>query len=327
MLCTNCGTEFEGKFCPKCGTPAVPTTAPDSMELTVEQPVVEDEQPEALVTSEDVPRWKKALKNIFDLPGIVGIALALLYMLSTFEKNRGVPLTTAIGVFTVMAVTYWGLCKGIAKLSHVIKQKKLHRRELRAEQEKIKTSKGKTDWQNAACSAEWETRQPPTAPRELPYGFSIKEMDKIYPAYGKNNRTGFAAFISNRFRLTLDQANEIVDAYAEMFPNKPEPSSKEMLARAVRLGFTNPPISQRTIMQEKYRAAEKARIAENKLNKIPMCPKCKSTSIQPDNGKFHLGRAIVGDTLLGSGGAVMGLTHGKKVPMICLNCGHRWKLK
>ena len=78
----------------------------------------------------------------------------------THLKNRGVPLTTAIGVFTVMAVTCWGLCKGIAKLSHVIKQKKLHRRELRAEQEKIKTSKGKTDWQNAACSAEWETRQP-----------------------------------------------------------------------------------------------------------------------------------------------------------------------
>lgn len=79
--------------------------------------------------------------------------------------------------------------------------------------------------------------------------------------------------------------------------------------------------------REASKEVAKQRFAENKLNKIPMCPKCGSTSIQPDNGKFHLGRAIVGDTLLGSGGSVMGLTHGKKVPMICLNCGHRWKLK
>lgn len=77
---------------------------------------------------------------------------------------------------------------------------------------------------------------------------------------------------------------------------------------------------------EAAKKAAKAQIVENKMNHVPMCPKCHSTSIQADNGKFHLGRAIVGDALL-RGGAVMGLTHGKNVPMVCLHCGHKWTLK
>ena len=129
----------------------------------------------------------------------------------------------------------------------------------------------------------------------------------------------FASFISNRFQLPFNQAKEIVLAYLKMFPNKPQPTVGQFMSAGLKLEATMPAVTSKTKV--------KARIDENKNNGVACCPKCGSTSIQPDNGKFHLGRAIVGDTLLGSGGAVMGLTHGKKVPMICLNCGHRWKLK
>ena len=167
------------------------------------------------------------------------------------------------------------------------------------------------------------------APRELPYGFSIEEMDKIYPVYGRGKRKYGAAYcISlNHPEIHHKQAKEIVDAYLAMFPEKPQPAFWQSFAYEATLEDQSPVLSPWEREKREKRTAEKARIAENKRNKIPMCPKCKSTSIQPDNGKFHLGRAIVGDTLLGSGGSVMGLTHGKKVSMICLNCGHRWKLK
>ena len=77
--------------------------------------------------------------------------------------------------------------------------------------------------------------------------------------------------------------------------------------------------------RERAKEAAKTQIQENKLNGVPMCPRCNSTSIQQNN-KFHLGRAALGDLLV-PGGAVMGLTHGKKIPMVCLNCGYKWSLK
>ncbi|HFD2049679.1 TPA: hypothetical protein ACF2DE_000344 [Clostridium perfringens] len=71
---------------------------------------------------------------------------------------------------------------------------------------------------------------------------------------------------------------------------------------------------------------EKERLKQLKKDKIPYCPKCKSTSITYQGKKISIGKAIVGGTLLGPGGTVLGGLSGKKGKVVCLNCGHKWKL-
>lgn len=61
-------------------------------------------------------------------------------------------------------------------------------------------------------------------------------------------------------------------------------------------------------------------------NKIPHCPKCRSTAISYESKKLSLGRAAVGGILAGPAGAVLGGVTSKKGYAVCLNCGKRWKI-
>lgn len=75
--------------------------------------------------------------------------------------------------------------------------------------------------------------------------------------------------------------------------------------------------------EKKY---QKERIAQLKRDKIPYCPKCKSTALTYTNKKLSVGRALTGGLLFGEGGAVLGGLSSKKGYVKCLNCGHSWKL-
>lgn len=55
------------------------------------------------------------------------------------------------------------------------------------------------------------------------------------------------------------------------------------------------------------------------------CPKCHSTSISYQD-KISVGRAVVGGTVAGGTGAVLGGLTGKKGYAVCLKCGKRWKI-
>lgn len=59
--------------------------------------------------------------------------------------------------------------------------------------------------------------------------------------------------------------------------------------------------------------------------KVARCPKCHSTSISYQD-KISVGRAVVGGTVAGGTGAVLGGLTGKKGYAVCLNCGKRWKI-
>lgn len=61
-------------------------------------------------------------------------------------------------------------------------------------------------------------------------------------------------------------------------------------------------------------------------SKVAKCPRCRSTSISYDTKKLSIGRALVGDTIAGAPGAVLGGLSSKKGYAVCLNCGKRWKL-
>lgn len=60
-------------------------------------------------------------------------------------------------------------------------------------------------------------------------------------------------------------------------------------------------------------------------SKVVKCPKCHSTSISYQD-KISIGRAIVGGTVAGKEGAVLGGLTGGKGYAVCLNCGKRWKI-
>ena len=76
--------------------------------------------------------------------------------------------------------------------------------------------------------------------------------------------------------------------------------------------------------------ARRQRLADNRANGIPMCPRCKSTAIQARDGRtFSLSQAMIGQALFGESGAAMGVNAGnrKKIEMVCLNCGRHWTMK
>lgn len=75
--------------------------------------------------------------------------------------------------------------------------------------------------------------------------------------------------------------------------------------------------------EKKY---QKDRIEQLKRDKIPYCPKCKSTSLTYQNKKLSIGRAFVGSFIGGDNGAILGGLSSKKGYVKCLNCGHQWKI-
>lgn len=70
---------------------------------------------------------------------------------------------------------------------------------------------------------------------------------------------------------------------------------------------------------------EKERLLRLKKEGIPYCPKCKSTSLTTTNKKLSVGRAAVGGVLLGGAGAILGGLTSKKVELLCMNCGNKFK--
>lgn len=82
-----------------------------------------------------------------------------------------------------------------------------------------------------------------------------------------------------------------------------------------------------TVQKLKDESAEKHR-KEN--DTAPHCPKCGSTSIQTvgnHHKSFSVGKAAAGAILAGGVGTLAGFAgkKGKKVDMICMNCGKKFK--
>lgn len=85
-------------------------------------------------------------------------------------------------------------------------------------------------------------------------------------------------------------------------------------------------IESKVSKRQKEKQYQKDRLEKLERDHIPYCPKCKSTSLTYENKKLSIGRAVVGGTLFGENGAILGGLTSKKGYVKCLNCGHRWKL-
>ena len=93
MKCSNCGREFEGNFCPRCGHPArqpqqreenmpaqaAPADAPAAQPYTAPTPA----EPKPYIAPATVPETKRKTNRL----AIAGFILALLVFLLTFMFN------------------------------------------------------------------------------------------------------------------------------------------------------------------------------------------------------------------------------------------------
>lgn len=93
MKCSNCGREFEGNFCPRCGHPArqpqqreenmpaqaAPADAPAAQPYTAPTPA----EPKPYIAPATVPETKRKTNRL----AIAGFVLALLVFLLTFMFN------------------------------------------------------------------------------------------------------------------------------------------------------------------------------------------------------------------------------------------------
>lgn len=75
------------------------------------------------------------------------------------------------------------------------------------------------------------------------------------------------------------------------------------------------------IEQKRREIAERRKIPPSKV----VCPRCGSDQFTAGNKKLSVGRAIVGNTLAGPVGAVLGGRSSKQIMVTCLNCGKSWK--
>lgn len=86
-------------------------------------------------------------------------------------------------------------------------------------------------------------------------------------------------------------------------------------------------------IKSEQKKAERERVKQLERDKIPMCPKCKSTSLTANKKGYGIGKGVVGG-LVGTAVAgpvgLLGLTAGnigaKKVRVTCLNCGNQFYL-
>lgn len=74
------------------------------------------------------------------------------------------------------------------------------------------------------------------------------------------------------------------------------------------------------------KAYQKERLKQLKRDKIPYCPRCKSTSLSAQKKGFGIGKAVIGASLTCSAlGLVGGNIGACKINVTCLNCGKRFK--
>lgn len=87
MKCSKCGNEFEGKFCPECGTPANAVSDSSADQNTPQQ--IQNQQP--LYQNPAVPTPKKKKKGCITAVIIVAVIVVLIIILIQSCGNRDTP--------------------------------------------------------------------------------------------------------------------------------------------------------------------------------------------------------------------------------------------
>ena len=96
------------------------------------------------------------------------------------------------------------------------------------------------------------------------------------------------------------------------------------LTDAIKYKISYEPI---VIEKSKSESINKPDIASQADNNQAICPRCGSTSLSANKKGFGMGKAVVGTLAFGViGGALAGSIGAKKIEVICLKCGKKFKV-
>ncbi|WP_418223577.1 hypothetical protein [Clostridium isatidis] len=147
----------------------------------------------------------------------------------------------------------------------------------------------------------------------------------IHIQYNENKKEGVFFYYSYN-----DIVKEFVNSVVKKINN---PEEELIIEEKEKIGIfqqLNKESKEQVAVQLEEKQKEKEKLAKYDKEGIPYCPKCHSTSVQyiERGKKLSVGRAIVGGTLFGQTGAVLGGLTSKKVKgkLKCLKCGHEWKI-
>lgn len=166
----------------------------------------------------------------------------------------------------------------------------------------------------------------------------LRNINDISYIEGVSNKAGFLYinFINSNGELKKEDIvfnyvyNDIVDEVVKGISNYlKNPDNPLVIKQKEKVGFfnqINKEAKKNVITKVEQDKEEKERLLKLQKEGVPYCPKCKSTSLTTTNKKLSLGRAAVGGVLLGGTGAVLGGLTSKKVELLCMNCGHKFKL-
>lgn len=168
---------------------------------------------------------------------------------------------------------------------------------------------------------------------EIPL-MSISDISYIE---GTSNKAGFLYinFINSNSELKKedvvfnyvynDIVEDVVRGILNYLQNPDEPLD---INKKEKVGFfnqINKEAKKQVVIKAEQNKEEKERLLKLQKEGVPYCPKCKSISLTTTNKKLSVGRAVVGGALLGGTGAVLGGLTSKKVELLCMNCGHKFK--
>ena len=165
----------------------------------------------------------------------------------------------------------------------------------------------------------------------------LSSINDISYIEGVSNKAGFLYinFINNNGEIKKEDIvfnyvyNDIVEEVVRGILNYLQnPSEPLIINQKEKVGFfnqVNKEAKKQVLTKTEQQKEEKERLLKLQKEGIPYCPKCKSTSLTTTNKKLSVGRAVVGGALLGGTGAVLGGLTSKKVELLCMNCGNKFK--
>lgn len=165
----------------------------------------------------------------------------------------------------------------------------------------------------------------------------LKNVNDISYTEGMSNKAGFLYiyFINGNEEVKREEIpfnyvyNDIVEEVVRGILNHlKNPDEVLVIEQKEKVGLfkqVNKEAKKQSIEKAEQKKEEKERLLKLQKEGIPYCPKCHSTSLTTTNKKLSVGRAAVGGALLGGTGAILGGLTSKKVELLCMNCGHKFK--
>ncbi|MDU7213018.1 hypothetical protein [Clostridium sp.] len=165
----------------------------------------------------------------------------------------------------------------------------------------------------------------------------LKNVNDISYTEGMSNKAGFLYiyFINGNEEVKKEEIpfnyvyNDIVEEVVRGILNHlKNPDEALVIEQKEKVGLfkqVNKEAKKQSIEKAEQKKEEKERLLKLQKEGIPYCPKCHSTSLTTTNKKLSVGRAAVGGALLGGTGAILGGLTSKKVELLCMNCGHKFK--